>query len=191
MTVPISFRDRHLYVVGKSGTGKSTLLYNCIRQDIEQGFGVAVIDPHGDLADDVLHSIPGHRIKDTIYFNAKDTQHPIGLNIMNAKSEDEIGILAMILLVTFKRLSESWGERMENILRYSFHSLLRYPGATLLDLKSLLQRPDFRERVIASLQHPALSDFWQYEYPNHPKDASAPILNRVSKLAAPLFCPAS
>jgi len=179
--IPIAVRDRHIYVVGKSGTGKSTLLYNCIRQDIEQGFGVAVIDPHGDLTDDVLHSIPEHRIKDTIYFNAKDTAHPIGLNVLNAKTEDEIGILADDLLVTFRRLSESWGERMENILRYSFHSLLRYPGATLLDLKTILQRSDFRERIVASLKHPALTDFWQYEYSNYPKDAAQPILNRMSK----------
>ena len=183
VTIPDSVRDRHAYVVGKSGTGKSTLLFNCIRQDIERGNGVAVIDPHGDLVEEVLRYIPQERIEDTIYFNTADKEHPIGLNILNAQDEDEIGLLADDLLITFKRLSESWGERMENILRYSFHSLLRAEGATFLDLKTLLQNPDYRQQVAASSNNRMLRDFWALEYPNYPKDAAQPILNRMSKFS--------
>src|SRR5262249_3763006 len=122
--IPDSVRDRHVYVVGKSGTGKSTLLYNCICQDIANGYGVAVIDPHGDLVADVLNFIPEERIEDTIYFNTADKQFPIGLNIVNAQTEEEVGLLADDLLVTFRRLSETWGERLDTILRYTFHTLL-------------------------------------------------------------------
>lgn len=183
VVVPNQVRDRHVYVVGKSGTGKSTLLYNCICQDIEADGGVAVIDPHGDLVDEVLNYIPERRIKDTIYFNAADKQHPIGLNILNAQNEDEIGLLADDLLVTFKRLSESWGERMKNILLHTFHTLLRYDGATFLDIRPLLQRPEFREQILASIQNKTLADFWQHEYPSYPKDAAQPILNRMSKFS--------
>ena len=183
VVIPHQVKDRHVYVVGKSGTGKSTLLYNCICQDIDSGSGVAVIDPHGDLVQDVLRYIPQHRIEDTIYFNAADKEHPIGLNILNAQTEDEIGLLADDLLVTFKRLSESWGERMDAILRFSFHTLLRTEGASLLDLKNLLQKPAYRAQTVSALHSQQLLDFWRYEYPNYPKDAAQPILNRMSKFA--------
>jgi hypothetical protein len=183
--IPDSVRDRHVYVVGKSGTGKSTLLLNCIRQDIESGAGVAVIDPHGDLVEEVLQYIPERRIDDTIYFNAADRKYPIGLNILNAQDEDEIGILADDLLITFKRLSESWGERMESILRHTIHTLLRTEGATFLDIKTLLQNPGYRQQIVASLNNRMLRDFWQLEYsgPGYSKDAAQPILNRMSKFS--------
>jgi Type IV secretion-system coupling protein DNA-binding domain len=184
VTIPDSVRDRHTYVVGKSGTGKSTLLFNTIWQDIVRGHGgVTVIDPHGDLVEEVLRVIPKRRIEDTIYFNAADKDHPIGLNIFNAQSEDEIGLLADDLLITFKRLSESWGERMENILRHTIHTLLRTENATFLDIKTLLQNPDYRQQVAAQTNNRMLRDFWQLEYPSYPKDAAQPILNRMSKFS--------
>jgi hypothetical protein len=183
VVLPESVRDRHVYVVGKSGTGKSTLLSNCIRQDIESGAGVAVIDPHGDLVDDILQCIPERRIEDTIYFNAADRQFPIGLNILNAQTEDEIGLLADDLLVMFKRFSESWGDRMENLLRFSFHTLLSSKGSTFLDIKALLQKKDFRERTLANIHNSTLDDFWKLEYPRIEKDASPPILSRMSKFS--------
>ena len=184
--IPDSVRDRHTYVVGKSGTGKSTLLYNCICQDIADGSGVAVIDPHGDLVEDVLKSIPESRIEDTIYFNAGDKEHPISLNIMNAESEDEIGLLADDLLITFKRISETWGERMDTILRYAFHTMLRVSDTTLLDLATLFQNPNYREQVLDQIDNKLLLDFWQNQYANnsyYAKDAAQPILSRLAKFA--------
>lgn len=128
VTLPDSVRARHLYIVGKSGSGKSTLLTNIAVQDIQRGEGVCVIDPHGDLVSDLLDYIPESRVKDTIYFNVSDRQHPIGLDMMSAKSEAEIEILTDDLITTFRRLTETWGERMETILRYAFNTLLRTPA---------------------------------------------------------------
>ncbi len=186
VVIPYTVRDRHVELVGKSGTGKSTLLFNSICQDIEAGFGVAVIDPHGDLVEDVLRSIPESRVEDTIYFNAGDKQFPVGLNILNAENEDEIGLLADDLLITFKRISESWGERMDTILRYAFHTMLRVPGATLLDISSLFQNARYRQRVLSGINNPLIVDFWQNQYSSYPKDAAQPILNRPRQV-----CPLS
>src|SRR5205085_9059633 len=183
VTSPYAVRDRHVYVVGRSGTGKPTLLLNCTVQDIAAGSGVAVIDPHGDLVEEVLQHVPPERIEDTIYFNAADKEHPIGLNVLNAQNEDEIGLLADDLLITFKRFSESWGERMESILRYSFHTLLRTQDSTFLDLKTLLQNPQYQQQVALGANNRMLRDFWQLEYPSYPKDAAQPILNRMSKFS--------
>lgn len=179
--LPHDARDRHCYVIGKSGTGKSTLLFNLARQDIEQGSGVGVIDPHGDLVEELLNFVPKHRILDTIYFNAADRERPIALNVMDAASEDEIGLLADDLLVTFRRLSDTWGERMESILRYTFHTLLRVPGSTLLDVNYLLQSEHVREKMLAKVTFPPLLQFWRDQFPLLSKDAIQPILSRMSK----------
>lgn len=181
--LPNVVRDRHVYVVGKTRTGKSTLVFNMARQDIEAGRGVAVIDPHGDLVEDLLPYIPKHRVQDTIYFNAAADPQPHGLNPFVATSEREVSIIADDLIVTFKRFSESWGDRFENILRYTFHTLLRIPGSGFLDIQTILQNPAFRERIVSQLEAPALRDFWQQQYPVIAKtqEAVQPILNRMSK----------
>jgi len=181
VSLPESVRDRHVYLVGKTRSGKSTLLLNIALQDITRGAGVAVIDPHGDLAEDLLHHIPEDRIGDTIYFDASDKQHPISLSILNAQSDEEIGLLADDLMVTFRRLSESWGERMETILRYTFHTLLRTSGSTFIDIQHILQNPQFRHRAVQQANFPLLTDFWHCQFPQLPKDAAQPILNRMSK----------
>ncbi|MDQ3802269.1 MAG: type IV secretion system DNA-binding domain-containing protein [Acidobacteriota bacterium] len=181
VTLPDSVRDRHVYLVGKTRSGKSTMLFNIARQDIARGEGVAVIDPHGDLVEDLLHHVPRERASDTIYLDAADKGHPIPLDIMNAQSDEEVGLLADDLMVTFRRLSDSWGERMETILRYAFHTLLRTPGSTFVDIQHLLQHPSFRERAIQAANFPLLTDFWQHQYPQFAKDAAQPILNRMSK----------
>lgn len=181
VTLPECVRDRHVYLVGKTRSGKSTLLMNIARQDILRGAGVAVIDPHGDLAEDLLQHIPEERAQDTIYFDASDKQHPIALNVLNAQSEEEIGLLADDLMVTFRRLSDSWGERMETILRYTFHTLLRAPGSTFIDIQHILQNGQFRERIVRQADFPTLTDFWYDQFPQLPKDATQPVLNRMSK----------
>lgn len=187
--LPESVRDRHVYLVGKTRSGKSTLLFNIALQDIERGAGVAVIDPHGDLAEDLLEHIPEGRLDDTIYFDASDKQHPIALSILNAQSDEEVGLLADDLMVTFKRLSESWGERMETILRYTFHTLLRAPGSTFIDIQHILQNERFRQQVVGQVRFPLVTEFWQHQFPQLPKDANQPILNRMSKFVlSPTLC---
>lgn len=182
ISLPDSIRSRHLYVVGKSGSGKSTLITNIARQDIERGDGVCVIDPHGDLVSDLLDCIPEGRINDTIYFNVSDRAHPIGLDMLSAKSEAEIELLTDDLITTFRRLTDTWGERMETILRYSFNTLLRTPGATFLDLQKLLINESWRSNVVRKLDYPPLADFWSTQFPNMPKDATQPILSRMTKI---------
>lgn len=186
--LPHEVRTRHCYVLGKTRTGKSTLLFNSIRQDIELGsFGlksaVCVIDPHGDLIEDILQYIPKERVMDTIYFDASERSYPISLNVISAKNEEEIGQLADDLLVTFKRISESWGERMENIIRHCFHTLLHAGQTTFLDIQNLLQSPPFRSEVLSRVKFQPLLDFWKHQFPLLPKDAAQPILSRMSKFS--------
>lgn len=188
VTIPDSVRDRHLYIVGKTRMGKSTLLTNLALADIENGSGVCVIDPHGDLVEDLLNLIPEKRINDTIYFHANDKEHPIALNVLQAQNEDEVALLADNLHVTFRRLSESWGQRMDDILRATLQTLALIPGATFVDIKRLLQDKTYRDRVTQNLDHPMLKDFWQMDFPAYPKDATQPIISRVNRfLYAPHF----
>jgi len=165
VTLPDSIRDRHLYIVGKTRMGKSTLITNIALADIDRGAGVCVIDPHGDLVEDLLNAIPEHRAADTIYFNANDKEHPIALNVLQARNDDEVALLADNLHVTFRRLSESWGQRMDDILRATLQTLAATSGSTFVDIKRLLQDPAFRGSVTAKLDHPMLRDFWQLDYP--------------------------
>ncbi len=177
--LPDDVRDRHVYVLGTTRSGKSTLLVNLIRQDIAQGKGVGFIDPHGDAAESVLRFIPEARVADTVYF--EPTTYPIGLQTLSAEDETEVELLADDLLVTFRRLSQSWGERMDSIFRYAFHTLLNVPGTTFLDLYSLLTDEGFRRRIVAQLTDPILVNYWTNEYHHLPKDAAAPITTRMTK----------
>lgn len=186
--LPHAVRDRHLYIIGKTRMGKSTLITNIAHADIMRGSGVCVIDPHGDLVEDLLNSIPEHRIKDTIYFNANDKERPIPLNILQAQNEEAVTLLADNLHVTFRRLSETWGQRMDDILRATLQTLALTPQATFGDIKRLLQDPSYRERITKNLDHPMLKDFWQIDFPAYPKDAITPIISRVNRfLYAPHF----
>lgn len=179
--LPDAVRDRDLYIVGKKRTGKSTLLLNLANYDILSGSGVAVIDPHGDLVESLLDYIPRERVQDTIYFDAADKEHPIPLSVFNASNEDEIARLADDLIVIFKRLSESWGDRMENILRYTFHTLLRVEGTTFLNIQHILQDESYREQILSRIQSQPILSFWRQQFPQLPKDAVQPILSRMSR----------
>lgn len=186
--IPHDVRDRHLYIIGKTRMGKSTLLTNIAHSDIERGYGVCVIDPHGDLVEDLLETIPEERMRDTIYFNAKDKDYPIPFNIFTAQDEDQVALLADNLLVTFRRLSETWGQRMDDILRATLQTLALTLGATFVDIKRLLQDQAYRARVTESINHPMLPDFWKYDFLGYPKDAPQPIISRINRfLYAPHF----
>lgn len=182
----IKQKDRfgHIYVIGKTGTGKTTLLLNMAIDDIQKGRGLAVIDPHGDLSNTLLDYIPKERIEDTIYFNAADYEYPIAFNpLYNIKKEDR-HLVASELVGTFKKLwSESWGPRLEYILRYSILTLLEYPGATLLDIQPLLTDAQFRNTLLSHLTNSTIISFWKQEFDKYPpalkSEAITPVLNKV------------
>lgn len=184
-------KDRlgHIYVIGKTGTGKSTLLQNMAISDIERGNGLAVIDPHGDIAEGLLDYIPEHRIEDVIYFNAADLQYPIAFNPLHGVHPNYHHLVASGLIATFKKIwSDSWGPRLEYILRFSLLSLLCYPDATLLDIQPLLTSPEFRGHVLSYVKDNRIQAFWKGEYDRYTasfrNDAIVPILNKMGVFAS-------
>ncbi len=179
----------HAYAIGKTGTGKSTLLQHMAISDIERGNGLCVIDPHGDIAENLLHYIPRHRIDDVIYFNATDINYPIGFNLLHAIHPSEHNVVVSSLISTFKKLwADSWGPRLEHILRFSLLSLLYYPPATLLDIQRLLTDPLFKSNVLNYVPEAAIQNFWKGEFDKYPpafkSEAIAPILNKTGLLSA-------
>lgn len=186
----IKAKDRtgHIYCIGKTGVGKSTLLLNMAISDISQGSSVAVIDPHGDLATTLLSYIPIDRIKDVIYFDASDTKHLIAYNPLCNIPEAEKHMVASNIVSVFKKLwSDSWGPRLEHILRNTVHSLTYHPQATLLDIQPLLTNHHFRKEVISFITDSALLSFWLNEFeplsPHVKAEHIASIVNKVGILA--------
>lgn len=185
---PFSIKDadrlHHIYVIGKSGTGKSTLLINMALSDIQKGKGLGVIDPHGDVSKTLIQNIPEHRKHDLIYFNPTDTENPIAFNPIHGIHPNYHHLVASGLLSTFKKIwKESWGPRMEHILRYTLLTLLNYPNATLLDIQPLLTESAFRDKVLDYVSNPHIITFWKNEYdgysPRQRSEYIAPILNKV------------
>ena len=177
-------RLQHIYVIGKSGTGKSTLLENMAISDIERGKGLCIIDPHGDIAEDVLKCIPLGRKQDLIYFNATDVEHPIGFNPLKGIHPKYHFLVASGLISTFKKIwSESWGPRMEHILRFTLLTLLCVPDATLLDIQPLLTDKESRKRALIYVDDDGIRSFWFNEFdkysPTLRNEAIAPILNKT------------
>jgi len=177
-------RLRHIYVIGKSGTGKSTLLQSMALSDISRGNGLAVIDPHGDLAESLIHTIPDERKEDLIYFNAANTEHPIAFNPLHAIHPNYHSLVASGLISTFKKIwVDSWGPRLEHILRYTLLTLLEYPDATLLDIQPLLTNRLFRNKVLAYVKDYYTLSFWVNEFdkysPTLRAEAISPILNKT------------
>lgn len=181
IAIPDSVRDRHLYIIGKTRTGKSTLMLNLAVQDIRAGKGIGVIDPHGDLIEDLLRYIPKERVEDTVHWDASERTRPIGLNIMEVHTDEEVGLVADDLLVTFRRLSDTWGDRMESLLRYIFHTLLHCEGTTFFDVQNILVNEKRRQELVSQLEDPMLMQFWTDQLRMYGKDARQPILSRMSK----------
>jgi hypothetical protein len=177
-------RVRHIHIIGASGTGKSTLLFNLIRQDIENGEGVAVLDPHGDLVDRVLGIIPENRIDDVILVDPSDTEYPIGFNILSAHSELEKNLLASDLVSVFRRLSTSWGDQMDIVLRNAILAFLESTaGGTLSDLRRFLIEPNFRNQFLTTVRDPEVGYYWQKVFPHLTGSKSiGPVLTRLQTL---------
>ncbi len=159
-------RLRHTYVIGKTGMGKSTMLANMAIDDIRSGRGVAVIDPHGDLIETVLDYIPNKRVNDVVMFNPADRHFPVALNMLESVNDEFKGLVASGLIAVFYKMYEnSWGPRMEHILRNSILALLDSPNSTLLGIPRMLVDKDYRNSVTRNITNPTVGMFWESEFP--------------------------
>ena len=160
-------RTRHTHVIGASGTGKSTLLFNLIRQDIENGEGVAVLDPHGDLIDRICGIIPPERIDDVVLLDPADDQFSIGFNILSAHSDLEKNLLASDLVAVFQRLSTSWGDQMNSVLQNAILAFLESDRrGTIADVRRFLIEPAFRNEFLKSVKDSEVVYYWQKSFPH-------------------------
>lgn len=181
-------RRLHAYIIGKTGTGKSTFIENMIYDDIREGRGVAVVDPHGELIDHVLAFLPPDRIPDVVYFNPADHEFPVGFNVLeNFDNNPEMkNVIASGVVGIFKKIfGESWGPRLEYILRNSILAVLEYPNSTLLSVMRILTDNSYRRLVINEVKDPVIRDFFVNEYekyePKFRQEAIAPIQNKVGQ----------
>src|SRR6516225_9742624 len=177
-------RFSHLYVLGKTGTGKSTLLENMAIQDLEHGNGFALIDPHGELADRIAARIPKSRQSDVIYLDASDPTQPYGYNPLRHVREDRIALAASGLLEVFKKMwPEAWGVRMEHILRNILMALLEQPNSTMHDIIRVITDQKFRTQLAKSVRNESVKRFFEKEYGGfsfgYRSDGTAPIQNKV------------
>lgn len=161
-------RQRHMYIVGKTGMGKSTLLENMAVQDIQNGEGMAFIDPHGSAAETLLDYVPEHRVKDVVYFAPFDLENPVSFNVMEDVGPDKRHLVVSGLMSTFKKIwVDAWSARMEYILTNALLVLIEYPDTTLLSVNRLFSDKEFRKRVVESCQDPAVKSFWVDEFANY------------------------
>jgi hypothetical protein len=182
-----SDRRQHLYCLGKSGTGKTTLLRNLLVQDIEAGNGVGLIDVHGDLAEELLDLIPPRRTDDIVYFRPGNPEQPIGLNLFHDTPEEKRYVVASNIVGAFKSIwRNSWGVRMEYVLFAAILALLECEGTTLLGLQRIFVDPSYRSWVTRQVTDPAVGSFWRYEFASWDtrlrNEIVSPILNKVGAL---------
>ncbi len=176
----------HTHVIGKTGTGKLTLLQNFMTQDLQRGHGFALLDPHGDLAEEVLDRVPRSRLQDVVYLNPADIDFPVPFNVLEAVDEAQHHLIAAGLVSIFKRFwADSWGPRTEYLIKNAVLALLETPGATLLDVPRILIDDEFRAQIVGRLQNPAIGRFWKHEYaaytPSFREEVIAPIQNKVGE----------
>ena len=178
--LPAALRRRHVHLIGASGTGKSTLMLQMAMQDLEAGRGLALIDPHGDLVDEVLARMPVQRHKDLVLIDPADPAFTVGFNVLHAKTDLERQLLSSDLVATFKRLSTSWGDQMTSVLGNAVLAFLEHPeGGTLADLRRFLVEPAFRKRHVAEVTDEEVRYFWQKEYRLLSGRPQAPLLTRL------------
>ncbi|MCS7183869.1 MAG: type IV secretory system conjugative DNA transfer family protein [Patescibacteria group bacterium] len=186
-------RRRHMYIIGKTGSGKTTLIENLIFYDINSGEGLGYLDPHGDSVVRILSYIPKERLEDVIYFDPSDLNYPISFNPLENVSYESRHIIASSILSVMKKIwVDAWSARMEYILLNTLLSLLEYQGATLLDINRLLGDDSFRNKVVSNLKDPIVKNFWEKEFAkyhaNFRTEAIAPIQNKVGQfISSPLI----
>ena len=179
-------RRKHVYLIGKTGMGKTTMLQNMIIGDVQAGNGVAIVDPHGDVAEDILDFIPDERVNDVLYLNPGDLDFPIGFNVLEKVSVEQKYLIASGLVGVFKKLyAESWGPRLEYILRNTLLALLDFPDATLLGVLRMFADDAYRTAVVEKIADPVVKSFWLDEFANYNdkfrSEAVAPIQNKVGQ----------
>lgn len=182
-------RQRHVYVIGKTGMGKSTLLENMAVQDIQNGEGMAFIDPHGRSAETLLNYIPEHRVKDVLYFAPFDTEHPVSFNIMEDVGPDKRHLVVSGLMSVFKKIwVDAWSARMEYILSNTLLALLEYPGSTLLGVNRMLSDKDYRKLVVENVKDPGVKAFWVDEFAKYNErymqEAGDAIKNKIGQFTS-------
>ncbi len=185
-------RRRHMYLIGKTGMGKSTVLENMIVDDIRAGRGVAVVDPHGDLAEKIIEYIPSNRINDVVYFNPSDIEYPIAFNLVEQVDPHLRHLVASGLIGVFQKLwADSWGPRLEYILRNSILAILDFPGSTLLGVVRMLSDKEYRKRVVSNIKDPVVKAFWEKEFAGYAdkfaSEAVSPIQNKVGQFLSSSF----
>jgi len=184
-------RLRHLYLIGKSGTGKSTLLYSMACQDINNGAGVAVLDPHGETIEYILDRIPEHRLKDVVYFDPSDTERPIGLNLLQIDDPSQKNLYASGLVAAIKQHFDfSWGPRLEYLLNYAILTLLEVPMTTMLGITRLMEDDNYLKYILHAVKDPLVVKFWEKEFKEMKgnqklvTEAISPIQNKVNRFLA-------
>ncbi|MDO8497536.1 MAG: type IV secretion system DNA-binding domain-containing protein [bacterium] len=179
-------RRKHIYIIGKTGAGKSTLIANMAIDDIRKDRGVGIIDPHGDLSETILEYIPKRRMKDVVYLEPFDTERPFSLNVLEVKNKQQKDLMASGIISIFQKIyKDSWGPRLEYILRNVILTLLETPDSTMVDILSLLSNADYRKKVVSKLQDQVLKNFWEKEFDKMPDrlraEAVSPIQNKVGQ----------
>lgn len=179
-------RRKHVYIIGKTGAGKSTLIANMAIDDIRKDRGVGIIDPHGDLSETILDFIPKRRANDVVYLEPFDSERPFALNVLEVRNKQQKDLVASgIVSIFYKLYKDSWGPRLEYILRNVILTLLETPNSTLVDILGLLSNVDYRKKVVKNLTDPVLRNFWEKEYARMPDrlkaEAISPIQNKVGQ----------
>jgi TraM recognition site of TraD and TraG len=182
-------RQKHLVLFGKSGSGKSTVLFNLAMADILAGQGVIFLDPHGDTAEAIIDAMPRHRVHDVCYFNVADAEYPVGFNPLAGITPARRALAASGIVSTFAHLwGDSFGPRLTHFLFNATAALLESPHTTLLDISLMFTDERFRDRVVASVTDPIVGRFWREEYPSYDRnfssEAASPVLNKVGQFAA-------
>ena len=184
-------RLRHLWIVGKTGSGKSTLLANLLAQDLARGAGVALLDPHGDLVETATALVPRHRTNDVLLFTPADESHPISFNVFRQgkRAHPDPALLTSQLVSVFKKQwSDSWGPRLEHVLRNAILAVAPDPRATLLFLYRFLTDESLRDKVVAKVTDPMVQEFWTREFAGYTRnlqaEATAPVLNKLGAFVA-------
>ena len=186
-------RRRHIYIIGKTGMGKSCLLENMAIQDIQNGQGVGIVDPHGELAENLLDFIPKNRINDVVYFNPADIDYPIAFNVMEKVDFTHRHLISAGLLGVFKKIwPDVWSARMEYILNNTILALLEIPGTTLLGINRMLSDKEYRDKIVSKITDPTIKSFWVREFAQYPpkfrEEAIAPIQNKVGQfISSPMI----
>ncbi len=186
-------RRRHMYVIGKTGMGKTVAIKNMAIQDIQAGHGIGFVDPHGEAAEELLDYIPANRINDVVYFNPADLEFPLAFNIMESIDPGHRHLVASGLMGVFKKIwPDVWSARMEYILNNCILSLLEYPGATLLGVNRMLADVEYRKKVVEKITDPVVKAFWINEFARYTQryetEATAAIQNKIGQfISVPLI----